>query len=160
MENRLRKHGELLACVAICFAAAALGSMFTSSSVGGWYRTLAKPSWNPPDWVFGPVWSALYLMMAVSLWLAWRAREREGAKRALASFAVQLALNVAWSALFFGLKAPGWAFVEILLLWAAIGATIALFRRISRAAAWLLVPYFLWVSFAACLNFALWRLQA
>ena len=143
----------------VCFLAAGLGSLFTTLSVGDWYVGLAKPSWNPPSWVFGPVWTALYAMMAVAAWLVWR---RSGAKRrpALVWFAVQLALNVGWSGLFFGLRMPGLAFVGILALWAAIAATLAASWRVSRPAGIILVPYLIWVSFAVALNLALWRLNA
>lgn len=142
-----------------CFLAAGLGSLFTTASVGDWYVGLAKPSWNPPSWVFGPVWTALYATMAVAGWLVWR---QSGAARrpALVWFAVQLALNVGWSGLFFGLRMPGLAFVEILALWAAIAATLTTSWRTSRPAGILLVPYLLWVSFAVVLNFAIWRLNA
>ena len=142
-----------------CFLAAGLGSLFTMVSVGSWYAGLAKPSWNPPGWVFGPVWTVLYALMAVAGWLVWR---RGGSESwlALRWFAVQLALNVGWSAVFFGLQMPGLAFVEILALWATIAATLRTSWRVSRPAGILLLPYLLWVSFAAALNFAIWRLNA
>ena len=145
--------------MAICFAAAGIGSLLTTPSVGGWYAGIAKPWWTPPNWVFGPVWSTLYAMMAVGAWLVWR---RGGAeiRLALMLFATQLVLNVAWSGLFFALRLPGVAFAEILLLWLAIGATALIFGRISVAAGLLFVPYFAWVSFAAILNLAIWRLNA
>ena len=142
-----------------CFLAAGLGSLFTAASVGSWYAGLAKPGWNPPAWVFGPVWTALYAMMAVAGWLVWR-RGGPGAWTALQLFAVQLVLNVGWSAVFFGLQMPGLAFAEILALWIAIAATLRTSWRVSRPAGILLVPYLLWVSFAAVLNFAIWRLNA
>jgi tryptophan-rich sensory protein len=140
-----------------CFAAAALGGFFMP---GEWYSSLQKPSWNPPGWIFGPVWTALYTMMAVAAWLVWKRGGFTAQRRPLTTFLVQLALNAAWTPLFFGLHRPGLAFAEILLLWLAIIATLAAFRRVSRIAAWLLVPYLAWVSFAAALNFALWRLNA
>ena len=149
----------LALCLAICFAAAGIGSLFTASSVGGWYLALAKPWWTPPNWIFGPVWSTIYAMMAVAAWLVWRRKAQE-TRLALALFAIQLALNVAWSGLFFALRLPGAAFAEILLLWLAIGATTLAFGRISTAAALLFVPYFAWVGFAAILNLAIWRLNA
>jgi benzodiazapine receptor len=146
-------------CLAACFAAAGLGSIATAPALGKWYAGLVKPPWNPPNWIFGPVWTTLYAMMAVAAWLVWR---RGGPRRlpALILFGVQLALNVSWSWLFFGLRQPGLALVEILLLWLAIGATAWAFGRHSWPAALLLLPYFLWVSFAAVLNWALWRLNA
>ena len=143
----------------ICFAAAGIGSLFTARSVGGWYLPLAKPWWTPPDWLFAPVWSMLYSMMAVAAWLVWR-RGGDEARLALTLFAAQLALNVLWSGLFFALRLPRVAFAEILLLWLTIGATTLTFGRISTAAALLFVPYFAWVGFAALLNLAIWRLNA
>lgn len=124
---------------------------------GEWYASLNKPSWNPPAWIFGPVWTMLYTMMAVAAWLVWR---RGGGQRPLGLYCVHLVLNATWSPLFFGLKMPGAAFAEILLLLASIVATALTFRRVSRAAAWLFVPYIAWVAFASFLNFTLWRLNA
>jgi benzodiazapine receptor len=149
----------LALCLGICFAAAGIGSLFTTPSVGGWYAGIAKPWWTPPNWIFGPVWSTLYVMMAVAAWLVWR-RGGDEMRLALTLFAVQLALNVAWSGLFFALRLPGVASAEILLLWLAIGATTVCFGRISTAAGLLMVPYFAWVGFAAILNLAIWRLNA
>ena len=142
-----------------CFLAAALGSAFTAASVGSWYPGLAKPPWTPPAGVFGPVWTALYSLMAVAGWLVWR-RGGEARWGALRWFAAQLALNVGWSAIFFGLRLPGPAFAEILVLWLAIAATLVASWRVSRTAGLLLVPYLLWVGFAAALNLAIWRLNA
>ncbi len=141
----------------LCFAAATFGGLFMP---GEWYASLKKPSWNPPGWVFAPVWSALYTMMAVAAWLVWRRGGWAAQRRVLTLFLVQLALNAAWTPLFFGLRWPGMAFAEILLLWLAIAATLIGFRSVSRAAGWLLAPYLAWVSFAAFLNFALWRLNS
>mgnify|MGYP000953551091 CR=1 FL=1 len=143
--------------VLLCFAAAAMGGWFMP---GEWYAKLNKPSWNPPAWVFGPVWTALYLMMAVAAWIVWRQGGWAKQRRPLRIFLVQLALNALWTPLFFGLQRPGLAFAEIVLLWLAIGATLAAFRPVSRTAAWLLVPYLAWVTFAAVLNFTLWRLNS
>lgn len=158
--SRIQQAIGLVIFIAICFGAAGLGAMATTSSVNGWYQTLTKPSWNPPDWLFGPVWSTLYLMMAIAAWLVWRYRGLKGSSVAMTWFGVQLALNSLWSIIFFGLNQPGWAFVEIIFLWLAIVATVTAFRRISTAAASLLVPYLAWSTFAACLNFAIWRLNA
>ncbi len=127
---------------------------------GEWYASLRKPSWNPPGWIFGPVWTALYAMMAVAAWLVWRRGGFAAQRRPLGWFLAQLALNAAWTPLFFGLHWPGVAFAEIVLLWLAIVATLAAFRRVSRTATLLLVPYLLWVTFATVLNFTLWRLNA
>lgn len=146
-----------LGFLAVTAAAAGTGASFTP---GAWYDALTKPSWNPPDWLFGPVWSVLYLAMAVAAWLVWRERKTPPDVRpALAAWGAQLVLNAAWSWLFFGLHRPLWALVEIAVLWAAIAVTILLFRRHSALAALLLAPYLAWVSFAAALNFELWRLN-
>jgi len=148
----------LAICLGTVAAAAALGGYATSLGVGEWYRTLDKPAWNPPDWVFGPVWTLLYILMAAAAWLVltkgWRS-----AKPALALFFLQLILNAAWSWLFFGLRQPGWAFAELLALLAATVTTAVLFARVSPVAAWMLVPYIAWVAFAGMLNFTIWRLN-
>ena len=149
----------LVVAIVICFAAAGLGGLVTSPNIPNWYADLAKPTWNPPDWIFGPVWSCLYLMMAVSAWIVWRQAGFAGAKLPLALFAVQLALNSLWSVLFFGLHSPGMAAVEIILLWMAILVTIITFWKRSRWAGTLLVPYLAWVSFAAVLNLAIWQMN-
>lgn len=149
----------LVACLALCFAVAGLGGWWTASSVQAWYPQLRKPTWTPPNWLFGPVWTALYLMMAIAAWLIWRRRDRPGAKRAMILFGGQLALNLAWSGLFFGLKKPGFALADIAALWLAIGATIAAFHPIDKRASALLIPYLAWVSFAAALNYAIWSLN-
>jgi tryptophan-rich sensory protein len=143
----------------ICFAVAAIGSVWTSTSVRTWYVRLQKPSFNPPSWVFGPVWSALYLMMATSAWLVWRKGGWESPRAALLLFFIQLGLNLAWSGLFFGLRRPGLALVDILALLVAVVATAIEFRSFSQTAFWLMVPYAMWVSFASVLNFSIWRLN-
>jgi translocator protein len=147
----------LLFWLALCFAVAWFGAQFQP---GDWYRELAKPGFTPPDWIFGPVWTVLYAMMGVAAWLVWRDHGIAGAPMALGLFAVQLALNGLWSFIFFGLQRPGLAFLEILLLWAAVLATLGAFRHLQPLAGWLLLPYLLWVSFAAMLNLAIWRLNA
>jgi benzodiazapine receptor len=144
----------------ICFAVAAIGSVWTSTSVRTWYVRLQKPSFNPPSWVFGPVWSALYFMMATSAWLVWRNGGWEAPRAALLLFFIQLGLNLTWSGLFFGMRRPGLAFVEILVLLVAVIATAIEFRPFSQTAFWLMVPYAMWVSFASVLNFSIWRLNA
>ena len=147
----------LLGLGALCFAVAGLGGWATATSVDSWYPTLAKPGFTSPDWVFGPVWSVLYAMMALAAWLVWR---RTGwRERALALFLVQLALNLAWSILFFGLQLIGAALVDILLLIALIAATTIAFWRIDRRAGLLLVPYLLWVGYASALNGAIWLMN-
>jgi tryptophan-rich sensory protein len=149
----------LVVSLAICFAAAGIGSLATTPNIANWYAGLAKPPWNPPNWVFGPVWTVLYICMAVAAWLVWRKGGLAKARWPLALFAVQLALNAAWSWLFFGFHMPGAAFIEILALLVAIAATtIALWRQ-SLAAGLLMVPYLGWVTFATVLNYAIWRLN-
>jgi tryptophan-rich sensory protein len=140
----------------LCFGVATLGGVATTPNIPNWYTGLAKPSWTPPSWIFGPVWTALYFSMAVAAWLVWRKGNAWGP---LALFAVQLVFNAAWSWLFFGLHSPGIAFVDILLLWIAIAATTMVFWRRSLVAGLLLGPYLTWVGFAAVLNFAIWRLN-
>lgn len=156
--RRARDAVALLGFVALCLAVAAAGGAVTATSVGTWYAGLAKPSFNPPDWVFGPVWTALYLMMAVAGWRVWRKRSA-GARLALGAWALQLALNLFSSLVFFGLRSIGAALAEIAVLLAAILATALLSWRIDRVAGALLVPYAAWVAFAALLNAALWRLN-
>jgi len=149
----------LLLFLVLCFAAAGIGGAVTTPKIGTWYATLAKPSWNPPNWIFAPVWSALYFCMAVAAWLVWRQGGFPSAKVPLTLFAVQLALNVLWSCIFFGLEKSGLAFGEVLLLWTAIAATMVLFWQRSMIAGLLFVPYVAWVSFASFLNFTIWRLN-
>lgn len=139
--------------VLLAFAASGAGAFF---SPGEWYASLNKPSFNPPGWVFGPVWTALYAMMGVSAWLVWRQRDPG---RPLKLWLLQLALNAAWTPVFFGLHWMGTALAVIIAMWLSILATILSFWRRSRVAALLLVPYLLWVGFATVLNAALWRLN-
>jgi tryptophan-rich sensory protein len=146
----------LLGWLVLVFVAAAVGRSFPP---GAWYAGLAKPAWTPPNWLFAPVWTLLYLLMGLAAWLVWERRGTSGGRWALGLFLVQLGLNALWSWVFFGLHRPGLAFVEIVLLWLALAATIGAFRRVRPLAAGLLVPYLLWVTFAAALNFALWRLN-
>jgi tryptophan-rich sensory protein len=140
-----------------CFVAAWLGSQFTRPALASWYASLTKPSWTPPNWVFAPAWTILFALMAIAGYLIWR---RVGFLSVpLALFALQLVLNVAWSALFFRLKSPGAAMLEIVFLWLTILATTISFWPLNRLAAWLLVPYLAWVAYAASLNFAIWRMN-
>ena len=137
-----------------------LGGAVTATSVGSWYVTLIKPSWNPQNWVFGPAWTALYLMMAVAAWRVWRLREANPAVRAvLVGYGVQLGLNCVWSVLFFGLRAPALALADIALLWGVLVWLQIRLTRIDRMAAGLWAPYVAWVTFAAALNFEIWRLN-
>ena len=157
--DRRRSLYAFIGFLALCLAISAAGGWVTAQSVGTWFRALEKPSFNPPDWVFAPVWSTLYILIAVSGWRVWRLRGLTGAPGAMAAYATQLALNLGWSFLFFGAREIGLAFVEVLLLLAAIAVNAVLFWRIDRVAGWLLAPYFVWVGFASLLNFALWRLN-
>jgi tryptophan-rich sensory protein len=139
----------------------ALGAAFDNSAVGPNISdmTITKPSWNPPDYVFGPVWSTLFFMMGIAAWLVWEQVEFRCAKLPLGLFGVQLLLNVSWSWIFFGLHQPGWAFVEIVILWLAILVTTVVFFRRSKVAGSLMMPYLVWVSFASVLYFAIWQLN-
>ena len=148
---------RLLIFLALAFVPAAIGALFRP---GAWYATLAKPAWTPPGWLFGPVWTALYATIGVAGWLAWEASAGRLRLVPFAVFAVQLLLNGLWSWLFFGLRRPDLALVDIVLLLALIGANIAVFARIRGVAGALLVPYLLWVAFATVLNAAIWRLNA
>jgi len=151
---------RLTLSLAVPFTAAALGGWATASGVVDWYPSLAKPSFNPPASVFGPVWTVLYLLMGISLFLIWERAEGTAEKRrALTLFAFQLGLNAAWSVLFFGLRLPGWALLDLILLWIALLATVVLFFCLDRWAGWLLVPYLVWVSFAGVLNGSIWVLN-
>lgn len=147
----------MLGFLAACFGVAALGGLATAPAVTGWYADIAKPSFNPPSWVFGPAWTLLYALMSWSAFLVWR---RCGLRsRPLALFGLQLLLNGLWSPVFFGLARPGAALVVIVLLWLAIAACLVVFWRVSRLAGGLLIPYLAWVSFATVLNAAIWRLN-
>lgn len=149
--------GFLLATLAV----AQLGRIASAPEIGAWYAGLAKPSFNPPDGAFAPVWITLYVLMAIAAWLVWRAPVDDPPRRAaLGAWWIQLGLNLAWSWIFFAAKDLAWAFVDIVALLGAIGFTIWRFAAISRGAAWLLAPYLAWVGFAALLNFSIWRLNA
>ena len=146
----------LLAFLVLCFGVAGFGAQFRP---GEWYARLAKPSWTPANRVFTPVWIVLYAMMAVAAWLVWSEAGLAGALLPLGLFAVQLALNGIWSWLFFGLRRPDLALVDIVALWLAIAATVVTFGSVSMVAAWVMLPYLAWVSFALLLNQSIWRLN-
>jgi translocator protein len=151
---------RLLAFLLVPLLVGAGSGFLTGGAVRDWYPSLVRPSFAPPSWVFGPVWTALYLMMGLAAWLVWRKAGTTPAGRvALGLFALQLVLNGLWSVLFFGLRAPGPALIEIVVLWAAIAATLRAFRRVDAVAGWLLVPYLAWVTFAAILNAGFWWLN-
>jgi translocator protein len=152
---------KLLASVLLCQLAGVIGSIFTSSSLEDWYFLLEKPPFNPPSWIFFPVWTVLYTLMGISLYLVLeKGLQNSEVKKGVLMFSFQLGLNSLWSFLFFGLKSPYYAFVEIVFLWIVIFLTILQFRTISKTASYLLIPYIIWVSFAALLNYYLWILNS
>ena len=149
----------LIVWIAVSFCAGLIGSRFTGPAVATWYGSINKPAWTPPSFLFGPVWSTLYLMMGIAGWLIWRKAGFSGAPGAMALFALQLILNAAWSGVFFGLRRFDLAFVEIVVLWLLILATVLAFWRHDAKAGILLFPYLAWVGYASALNFAIWRLN-
>jgi len=160
MEKRiLFKTLRLIGAILLCQAAGIVGSLFTTPKIPGWYAGLNKPAFNPPSFLFAPVWISLFLLMGISLFLVMEKKTQATKLPAFILFGIQLVLNTLWSVVFFGAQSPQAAFFEILLLWLAILSVLLLFCRISRIAAVLFVPYLLWVSFAAVLNFAIWRLN-
>jgi len=150
---------SLVCWLGICFAVAGVSGSWTAREVPGWYRTLARPAIAPPNWVFGPVWTLLYALMAVAAWQVWQSAASPLRTWGLGLFLVQLGLNFAWSLIFFRQHNLGAALVEVVVLWAMIGATTLVFGRVTPSAAWLMAPYWAWVSFAAVLNAAFWRLN-
>jgi benzodiazapine receptor len=142
---------------AVCFFAAWLGSQFTRPALVPWYASLAKPAWTPANWLFAPVWTILFAMMAIAGWLVWR--QTGLLSLPIGLFALQLVLNIAWSGLFFGLRSPAAGMLEIVVLLFAILATTIVFWRVTDAAGWLFLPYLVWVAYAAALNFAIWRMN-
>ncbi len=156
---RINNFFKLVIAIVVSELAGVIGSIFTVSAIPTWYATLVKPALNPPAWAFGPVWTTLYALMGVALWLVWKKPPGATRKHAMVFFYAQLGLNALWPAIFFGQHFIGGAFREILALWICIVLTMIFFAKISRPAAWLLVPYILWVSFAAYLNYAIWMLN-
>ncbi|MDP2704398.1 MAG: TspO/MBR family protein [bacterium] len=156
---------KLIIAIGISELAGIIGSFFTISAIPVWYAGLTKPMVNPPSWVFGPVWTALYALMGIAAWLVWKQWSQGSpstqlrVKTALTVFGLQLFLNAIWSIIFFGFKSPGWALVDIVALWLAIVWTMIVFYKISKPAAYLLVPYLLWVGFASYLNYSIWILN-
>jgi benzodiazapine receptor len=151
-----RKWPTLIAWIAFALSASLTGVLI---STGEWYANLNKPTWNPPSWLFGPVWTTLYIMMGVAAWLVWCEGGWTVQRRPLLMFVVQWVLNVLWTPLFFGIHRPDIAFFEILFLWASILATLILFWRVRPLAGLLLVPYLAWVSFASFLNYTIWQMN-
>ncbi|MCP8304020.1 MAG: tryptophan-rich sensory protein [archaeon] len=157
---RVGNVGKLVIAIVLCELAGVVGSVFTYPSIPTWYASLQKPSFNPPNWLFAPVWLILFALMGVSAYLVWsKGLESEGVKAALFIFVVQLVLNVLWSIVFFGLHSIFYSFVIIIVLWIAIALTITAFVRVSKKAGALLLPYILWVSFASVLNYYIWLLN-
>ncbi|MCX8118388.1 MAG: tryptophan-rich sensory protein [Desulfobacterota bacterium] len=151
--------GKLAASLLLCQLAGLIGSLFTTPAIPTWYEALKKPPFTPPNWVFTPVWIGLFVMMGISLFLVWQRKDHPRARAGLVFFFVQLGFNTLWSIAFFGLRSPLLGLIDILLLWPAILLTIYLFFQVSRWAGFLLLPYHLWVSFAAVLNYALYILN-
>ena len=163
MGNRGRAIASFAVSIGVTAGAALIGNLATRSSVRDWYPTLEKPPFNPPSWVFGPVWSALYVAMATAAWRVWRAKDdgadEDAVRRSTTLYGVQLALNSAWSLLFFGLRSPGAALAEIGVLWAAIVAWYRSAGAIDPPSRWLILPYIAWTTFAALLNASIWWLN-
>ena len=157
---KIKNIAKLIVAIVVCQVAGTIGSVFTFSSIPIWYATINKPSFTPPNWLFGPVWITLYTLMGISLYLIWnKGLENKEVKSSLFIFSAQLALNALWSILFFGLKSPFYAFIEIIILWIAITVTIFKFYKISKGAGLVLLPYIIWVSIALTLNFYVWILN-
>jgi translocator protein len=150
---------DLAGWVVICFCAMYTGAYFAAGAVVDWYPALAKPAWTPPDWLFAPVWTLLYLMMALAAWLVWRQGGMSRVKVPITFFLVQLILNVLWTYLFFELRMPWVAFVEIICLWLSILASLVAFWQATAVAGWLMLPYLGWVTYAAALNFVIWQMN-
>lgn len=148
---------KILICAILCLTAGIASGLGTAGEIASWYVNINKPSWNPPNWLFGPVWTILYIMMGVAVALVWHAGKNN--KKAIILFTVQFALNLCWSFIFFGLHQIGIAFIEIIIMWGFIVATIFAFSKINTKAAWLLVPYVSWVTFASILNGIIWFLN-
>ncbi len=156
MKNIMR----FVLAVALPLAVGGIAGFFTSASVKGWFTTIEKPSFNPPSWIFAPVWTLLYIMMGIAFYLVWtKAASGRTKQTAMIFYFAQLFFNFCWSFLFFYAEKPGWALVDIVVLWVLIALTIYWFGKVYKPAAWLLVPYILWVSFAMALNFAIWQLN-
>lgn len=154
------KYFRLIFSIVVIQLVGILGSVFTSSAIAGWYNTIQKPSWTPPGWFIGSVWTVLYLLMAIALFLIWqKAKEDKGAKKAFWFFWVHLIFNATWSPVFFGLQSPGLALINIAVLWVLIVILAVWFFRVRKLAGYLIWPYLLWVSFASVLNFLIWRLN-
>ncbi len=155
MKNIVR----FIIAIGIPVTVGAIAGVFTSASVKGWYSTLNKPSFNPPNWIFGPMWTTLYFLMGISFYLIWKLPISAARTQAIRIFIIQFILNFCWSIIFFSMHQIGWALVEIIAMWVFILLTILQFRKLSIPAAVLLIPYLLWVSFASILNGSIWQLN-
>lgn len=150
---------KLVTAIVLTVVLGAVGGLVTAAEIPVWYAGLNKPAFNPPNWLFGPVWTMLYLLMGISCFLVWKLPVTVQRNKALALFIIQFVLNFCWSFIFFGMHELGWALIEMGILWMAILLTIIHFSKLSKTAAWLLVPYIAWVSFAFILNAAIWKLN-
>lgn len=155
----MNKSLKFIGCILITLSVGAVSGIATADSINGWFATLNKPLFNPPDYVFGPVWTLLYILMGISFYMVLNTPKNELRKKAITIFLVQLILNFCWSFLFFKFQLLGIAFIEIILIWISILAMIIVFKKINKAAAYLQVPYLLWVSFASVLNASIWWLN-
>ena len=155
MSNILRA----IISIGVCLVVGAVSGLFTADAIPTWFTTIQKPSWNPPNWLFGPVWTTLYVLMGIAFFLVWRSPNSADKSRAMWAFGTQLVLNFFWSFIFFKQQNISGAFIEILFMLAAIVVTIVLFSKVNRTAAWLFAPYLAWVSFASFLNFTIWQLN-
>jgi benzodiazapine receptor len=156
---KLDRYPALFGFLVASFSAAAVGGAATATSVGAWYQALHKPAWNPPNWIFGPVWTLLYILMAIAAWRVWRTGDADAGRRTFRWFAAQLSLNLLWSVLFFGLRSPGMALVEVIVFWAVLVAMLRHYWLADRIAGALWAPYVAWVSFASVLNGTVWWLN-
>lgn len=159
MKSKNKNYLLLLLSILTAQAAGAIGSYFTFPNIGSWYSLLHKPTFSPPNWLFGPVWILLYTLMGIAAWLIWNQHKKKNTATAISLYGFQLALNVLWSIVFFGWHNITGGLVVIVLLWLMIIATLIEFWKLSRPAAYLLIPYLAWVSFASVLNFVLWQLN-
>jgi tryptophan-rich sensory protein len=150
---------KLILSIALPVAVGAISGFFTATGTGSWYQSIQKPSWNPPNWIFGPVWTTLYVLMGIALYLVWRSPDSARRRTALWLFGIQLTLNFFWSFIFFNRQQIGGALIEIIILWIFILLTIFAFAKLNKTAAWLLVPYISWVSFATLLTYTIWALN-
>jgi benzodiazapine receptor len=150
---------KLVLSLLLTLAIGGIAGWITNPEIGGWYQTIQKPSWQPPNWVFGPVWTVLYILMGIAFWLVWREPSSERRNAAIVFFMIQLLFNFLWSIIFFNFHSIGWALIDIAALWIFIIITIFSFRRVNKTAAWLMVPYICWVSFAMILNYSIFRLN-